>query len=178
MRRRARWLCIALIPAACIAYQWLVHTALLQSEGASLRGWLAALNGVPHALINLSLMGMFARTLTAGRVALITGYARRVHGPLPLCIESYTRHVTLAWCLFFGAQVTVSAILFLSAPLDTWSLFVNVLSLPLIVLMFVAEYGYRLARFPDFPHVSIWKGIQAFTTSRSAAETSDARPQI
>jgi uncharacterized membrane protein len=177
MRRHTRWLCIALIPAACIGYQWLVHALLVHADAASMRGALAALNGVPHALINLSLLGVFARTLAARREPLITGFARRIHGTVPVYIESYTRHVTQAWCVFFAAQILLSAGLFIFAALDIWSLFVNVLTLPLIVLMFVSEYGYRRVRFPNFSHVSIWQGIQAFVNPPPAAKAADARAQ-
>ena len=72
-----------------------------------------------------------------------------------------------AWCLFFAAQVLISALLFTAASLDTWSLFVNVLNLPLVALMFAAEYLYRVTRYRHFPHASIMKGVQMFTAHRS-----------
>jgi uncharacterized membrane protein len=123
---------------------------------------LALLNGLPHAAANIFLLWFFARTLAPGREALITGFARRFHGSLPPYIASYSRGVTWAWCFFFGAQVLVSAVLFTVASLETWSLFVNVVSFPLVAVMFVAEYLFRIARFPDYPHASIWEGIRAF----------------
>ena len=58
-----------------------------------------------------------------------------------------------------------------TATLDTWSLFVNVLSCPLVVVMFVAEYLYRRMRFPGCAHVSIWKGVEAYI-----GHTRGARP--
>ena len=176
MTRRG-WLWIALIPAACIAYQWVIHALIVDTSTTSVRVALSVLNGVPHAAINLLLLWVFGRTLARGREPLITGFARRVHGSLPPHIESYTRRVTLAWCLFFAAQVVVSALLFAAASLETWSLFVNVLSFPLIVLLFVAEYVYRLARFPDFPHASIWKGVQMFAGEGRVARSTEARSQ-
>lgn len=177
MLRRARWLWIALIPAACVAYQWLVHSLIVQAEAASLRVLLAGLNGVPHAVINLALLVLFGKTLTGKREAIITGFARRVHGTIPAYIERYTRQVTQAWCLFFAAQIVLSAILLMSAPLETWSLFVNGLNAPLVALMFVTEYLYRIARFPNYPHVSIWTGIQAFVSHPRTAQATDARSQ-
>lgn len=162
MRSRAGWLWIVLVGAACIGYQWLIHAVILSEPTASVRVGLIIVNGVPHAAINLFLLWFFGRTLKRDREALITGFARRVHGTLPTYIESYTRQVTAAWCVFFALQVVVSAVLFLAAPVDAWSLFVNVLSFPLIVLMFITEYLFRIRRFPDYPHVSIWQGIQAF----------------
>ena len=55
------------------------------------------------------------------------------------------------------------------APLDVWSLFVNVLNVPLLVLMFGVEYGYRLLRHPNFPHASIMKGVQMLSEHKPHA---------
>ena len=173
------WLRVALglLPLLAFSY-WVVRYArnklfwmiLAIAAGAALflieqqdRSGLAAAYGISHAAINLILLWFFARTLMHGREPLITVFARRVHGILPPRMEGYTRGVTLAWCVFFAAQVLISAVLFMTVSLDTWSLFVNVLSLPLIVLMFGAEYLYRVMRYRHYPHASIWKGIQAFS---------------
>lgn len=124
---------------------------------------LAAAYGIPHTAIYLILLATFGRTLARGREPIITGFARRVHGTLPPNMRTYTRRLTRAWCLFFAAQIAISAGLFMLAPLAVWSLFVNVLNLPLLVLMFGAEYLYRTACHRDFPHASIMKGVQMFT---------------
>jgi uncharacterized membrane protein len=174
---KRRWLWIVLLPPACIAYQWLMHALIVEAETTSTRVVLALLNGVPHAAINIVLIWVFGRTLMRGREALITGFARRIHGTLPAYIESYTRRVTAAWCVFFAAQIILSALLFAVAPLETWSLFVNVLSFPVVVLMFVAEYLYRVARFPDHPHVSIWKGVQMFVGRGRDPRPTEVRSQ-
>lgn len=172
------WLWFGLVPAACIAYQWLLHAALVDAQTTSVRMALGLLNGVPHAAINLLLIGVFGRTLLGGREPLITGFARRVHGILlPADIERYTRRVTLAWCVFFAVQVLVSAILFAQASLETWSLFVNLMSAPLIALMFVAEYLYRIVQFPDHAHAPIWKGIQLFVGHARRLRRTEARSQ-
>src|SRR4051794_12558693 len=97
---RRGWLWIALVPPACIAYQWLVHALLTDAHSTSLRVSLALLNGIPHAAINGLMLWMFARTLRPPREPLITAFARRVHGTLPPHIERYTRHVTAMWCVF------------------------------------------------------------------------------
>ena len=175
--KRRRWLWFALVPAACLAYPWLLHAAIVDAQTASTRVALGLLNGVPHAVVNLLLLGVFGRTLRAGREPLITGFARRVHGTLTADLELYTRRVTLAWCVFFALQVLASAILFAAAPLPTWSIFVNLLSAPLIVLMFVAEYLYRIARFPDHARVSIWKGVELFVGHARGPRGTEARSQ-
>ncbi len=124
---------------------------------------LAAAYGMPHAAIYSVLLWVFATTLLPGRVALVTRLASRVHGTLPPNIEVYTRQVTVAWCVFFAAQLAVSAVLLKFSTLSTWSLFVNLLSFPLVGLMFVLEYAYRILRFPDFAHASLRQTVQSFT---------------
>jgi uncharacterized membrane protein len=118
--------------------------------------------GLPHAAAYLFLLWFFGRTLASGREALITRVARRVHGPLAAEIETYTRRVTAAWCIFFASQLAVSLLLFAFAPVQAWSLFVNVLNVPLLVLMFAGEYGYRVARYPDHPRASLASTLRAF----------------
>src|SRR5687768_16636184 len=176
MRLRGGWLWVPLLPAACIAIPWVVHAFIADTTTISLRMALSVLNGVPHAAVNLFLMWVFGRTLLHRREALITGFARRIHGPLPPDIESYTRRITAAWCIFFAIQVFLSAMLLAVAPLDVWSLFVNVLSLPLVALMFVAEYLYRIVRFPDHAHVSIWQGVHAFVRHARRERSAEIRP--
>jgi uncharacterized membrane protein len=55
-----------------------------------------------------------------------------------------------------------SLLLFAFASLPAWSLFVNVLSLPLIAAMFIAEYVYRVLRYRRFSHASLFAGVRAF----------------
>jgi len=115
-----------------------------------------------HVSVYLFLLGYFGRTLRPGNEALITRLATYVHGALPDEIKDYTRRVTWAWCLFFAAMALVSVLLFALAPLATWSLFANVLNLPLVAAMYLGEYAYRLLRHPDFSHASIPTVIRAF----------------
>ena len=134
---------------------------------------LAAAYGIPHAAIYVALLGLFARTLRPGHEPLITRLARRVHGKLPPQLRAYTRRLTAAWCVFFAAQIVASALLFRFASLSHWSLFVNVLNFPLLALMFIGEYAYRLMRHRDFPHASLLDGVRAFANNaeRPAAAT-------
>lgn len=123
---------------------------------------LTLLYPVPGLLANMLLLWMFGRTLRAGREPLITRVARFVHGALPPDIERYTRHVTLAWSLFFGVMAMSSLALFVLAPVQVWSLFANVFTLPLIGAMFICEYVYRVLRYPTFRHVSLLHTARAF----------------
>ncbi len=130
----------------------------------------AIIFGLPHLLTNLFLLWFFARTLKNGREPLITSIARRVHGSLKAELEIYTRCVTYAWSLFFLLQIVVSIGLYVFAPVAAWSMFINILNTPLILLMFVCEYSYRVSRYRDHQS-SILSGLQFFSRDKSAAKT-------
>ena len=91
----------------------------------------------------------FATSLRKGRVPLCTQLADRVHGPLTELELRYTRDVTVAWVAFFLLNLAATLLLFECAPLPIWSLFVNFCSLPLIFLMFAAEYAVRRRVLPQ-----------------------------
>jgi uncharacterized membrane protein len=95
----------------------------------------------------------FGRTLLPGREPLVTAIARFMHGTLAPEVERYTRRVTAAWCVFFAAVAATSIALAVFAPLAVWSFCSNVLSYPLVGLMFASEYAIRRRRFPDYRHV-------------------------
>ena len=143
-------------------------TALMLAAFAAWVAWGAASANpalvylLPHAGAYLFMLWLFGRTLMPGREALITRLARQVHGTLPEDIERYTRQVTTAWCLFFAGMALTSLMLFLLAPLTVWSVFANLLNVPLVAAMFLAEYLYRILRYPDFSHASIRSTIRAF----------------
>jgi len=95
----------------------------------------------------------FGRSLRKGRMPLCTQLANKVHGPLTILELRYTRQVTWAWTIFFLLNLGTTWALFEFAPLRLWSLFVNFLSLPLILLMFIAEYAVRRRVLPQVhPH--------------------------
>lgn len=126
--------------------------------------------GLPHMAGNLFMMWFFARTLRGGRVPLITTIARKVHGTLKPEIERYTRTVTFAWSLFFAIQVAVSMTLFAFAPLDVWSTYINLLNVPMIILMFIAEYIYRVLRFREHKS-SIFSAVHFFSHDADESKT-------
>lgn len=119
---------------------------------------LTAVPGIPHAIAYTSLLIGFGCTLLPGREALLTRVVVAVRGPMPPDVLLHTRRVTIAWCGFFAAQLMASLVLYLFAPLEVWSFFINVLNLPLIVLMFVLEGTYRYFRFRDIP-LDRWSDI-------------------
>lgn len=150
--RAWKWLAIV----SFIAFQLLAHFVLRDSLGV------LAVSGLTHAVANLLLLWYFARTLRAGSESLITRLARRVHGTLQPDMVAFTRRVTLAWCVFFAGQVVVSGLLLAFAPLEAWSMFINIINLPLIVLMFAGEYLYRSIRYPNHPRASITRVLRAY----------------
>jgi len=136
---------------------------------------LAAVSGISHAAAYLFLLWYFGRTLARGKEPIITRFARSVHGPLQPEMELFTRKLTIAWCVFFAAQLIASALLFTLASLSTWSLFVNLLNLPLLVLMFAGQFVYRMVRHPDYPRASVWRVIEAFTKDASLSKSAEVR---
>jgi uncharacterized membrane protein len=115
-----------------------------------------------HAGTQLLLCLWFGRTLGAGREPLCTVFAKAVHGDLPPAIVHYTRQVTQAWALFFGLMSGTSTLLFLAAPLATWSAFANFCTAPLIGAMFIAEYAVRRRLHPQMEHAHILDAVKAF----------------
>jgi uncharacterized membrane protein len=104
----------------------------------------------------------FAVSLLGQRVALCTQLADKVHGPLTPQEVLYTRRVTAAWALFFLSITAATLILFLFAPLRLWSLFANFCVLPLIGLMFVAEYAVRRRVLPQVPRRGILAAVRVY----------------
>lgn len=115
-----------------------------------------------HAGMQLVLCIIFGRTLVTGRQPLCTRFAEAVHAPLTPRHEVYSRQVTVAWTLFFAAMALVSTALFFLAPLATWSVFANFMTLPLVVLMFIVEYWVRRQVLPDMRHTHILDAVRAF----------------
>jgi uncharacterized membrane protein len=125
--------------------------------------WIAAL---PQVFCYAALLWLFGRSLMRGREALLTRFARFVHGEISAAVEIYTRQITVFWCGFFVAMAMVSASLLFFVSTDAWLFFANVLNLPLVVGAFVAEYLYRSLRFPNAPYPSLAATIDAFRRFR------------
>lgn len=122
---------------------------------------------IQHAGCLLALAIAFGRTLARGREPMCSRFARAVHGPLSDEVSRYTRRITLAWTVFFVAMCAISLGLFALAPLSIWSLFANLLTPVLVVLMFGAEYLVRLRVLPDFPHVGIIGSVRSIRAASS-----------
>ncbi len=131
--------------------------------GAWMGKWLdfSAAYYFEHVLFNSIFFVLFGSSLLPGREPLITRLASRVHGGLPKEIAAYTVGVTWLWTIYFGATIVISLLLYFLAPLKVWSFFANVLQIPMVVALFIGEYWYRITFIRDFPHASIFAGMQA-----------------
>ena len=104
----------------------------------------------------------FGHTLRSGQTPLVSRLAALVHGPLSPALARYTRQVTWAWTLYFSIMAVVSLLLFWLAPVAIWSVFANLLSVPLLILMFVAEYGVRVCRLSPSERTGPIQAIRAY----------------
>jgi uncharacterized membrane protein len=163
--RRARAFMLLLISSGVIAF------LLWRSSGMNPR----MLYPLPNVSINLFMLWFFGRTLQSGGEALITRVAGYVHGAMSDQMVAYTRRVTWAWCVFFVGMIAASVLLFAFASLDTWSLFANLLSLPLVAIMFVGEYLWRKLRHPDFVPSTLLSGAHAFRKLNQLPDGFDSR---
>jgi uncharacterized membrane protein len=124
-----------------------------------------------HAVAYCGLLVWFGASLRAGREPVVTGFARRVRRTMPDKVMRYTRLVTIAWCVFFAAQLIVSATLLMAAllagaPVAAWSGFVNLLNLPLLAAMFLGEMGWRLILFRHEPRTGLIDTLSAVRRAR------------
>lgn len=114
-----------------------------------------------HAGSNAILCYVFGRSLRHGRNPLVSRMAMLLEGSLQPEVARYTRQVTYAWALFFGLTSTLSTLLFFLAPLTVWSMFANILYLPLLLAMFGVEYLVRVVVLPRSVHTNLFVTLQS-----------------
>jgi len=152
--RQSPWRLAALFLALCVGL-WLGWSTLTKNF------WIVY--WLQDAGIQFALFITFGRSLIANRQPLCTRFAEMVNSaPLPPQHYIYTRQITVAWTVFFAVMTITSTLLFFLAPLTTWSIFVNFLTLPLIALMFIVEYGVRIWLLPDSRQTHILDAIKAY----------------
>lgn len=149
-------LCLAVGAALYASRQWLVQhfnwVFLLQHAGM------------------LGLLGLaFGRSLRKGQVPMVSRFAAVIHGQLSPALARYTRQVTWAWTLYFATMTSVSLLLFWLAPVAVWSVFANLLNLPLLIVMFAAEYGARVVLLPASDRSGPLEAIRAWRQTSSHA---------
>lgn len=138
-----------------------IGAAVIIVPGLTVRSVGLAVTGSCHAVAYISLLIWFATSLRPGREPVVTAFARRVRTTMPDSVVRYTRQVTIAWCGFFAGQLAISATLFLLAPHAVWSTFVNLLNLPLLATMTLAEFGFRGFRFRHESRTSLIDTLSA-----------------
>ena len=161
-----------------------VVALIVRSRSALLVGMLlAALLGIavlshqqllaalPSIALNLMLASVFAVTLRRDETPLIVRIAEVDNAALTPQFRWYLRGLTHAWAIFFAAMAALSLLLMLYAPFEWWSLFVNVLSWPLIGAMFIAEWLVRIACFRKLPrHTPLYIASRIFAYQRQLTQ--------
>ncbi len=138
----------------CIV-SWLVWPFIRQHTG--LIFWMQDIS------LMLVLLMTFSRTLQHGRKPLCVHFAEIINGgALPPEHERYAHRVTVAWVAFFAMIIITSTLLFFWAPLATWSIFVNFLTLPLVALMFIVEFMVRRRVLADLPAGRMLDAVRAY----------------
>ncbi|MGD0431386.1 MAG: hypothetical protein ABSA58_09865 [Acetobacteraceae bacterium] len=162
------WIALSFAPTAGLRWTgcaavFVITLAIWRFTGEGI----VASSAVPHTIAYLSLLAIFAASLAPGRKAIITVFAEKSRGDLPPIVVRYTRRVTVAWCLFCAGQLLVSLLLLLFAPFRIWSLFVNVLNLPLLVAMFSCEFAWRTWRHGSWPRERLTDGFRLASQIRN-----------
>ncbi len=147
----------------------LTACGILLMLGALARLWptlhrnVALLFFIQHLGTNLALAALFGRSLLGKGEALITQLARAMHhGNISERKQRHTRRVTVAWTLFFLINALISAILWTFAPAALWSIFANLLSMPLLAAMFVGEHFWRIRVLPPEERPSFAQIVRAY----------------
>lgn len=118
-----------------------------------------------HESLQSALFLTFARTLVANRKPLCTRFAEMSHGPLTPAHAQYAYKVTVAWTLFFAAMIMTSTWLFFMYPIGVWSIFSNFIFLPLVALMFIAEFIIRKLVLQEKAQGNIMDAVRAYLES-------------
>ncbi len=94
------------------------------------------------------LCGLFLRSLRPSRTPLISRLSWLMRGALSPSLARYTRRVTQLWAGLFGAMAILSVLLFFAAGVRAWAFYTSVLTWPIMILVFVAEYLVRRVVVP------------------------------
>ncbi|MFA7291735.1 MAG: hypothetical protein WC023_05740 [Rhodocyclaceae bacterium] len=116
-----------------------------------------------HLGAHLALGTFFGRSLIGPDEALITRIARSIYdGTISARKVRYTRQVTILWTAFFFGNALLSTGLFLFAPAEVWSMHANLLTWPLVGLLFAAEHLWRMHALPPEERPGLWQIISTF----------------
>lgn len=137
-----------------------VRAAILAAAIAALVGVVLVLSPqtllfAPPVAINALIAVFFGASLRAGREPVISVFARLEQGKLEPDLAQHARLVTWCWTLLLASIAITASVLAIWAPMETWSLFTNVVSYALIGALFVGEYLYRRVRYRHYRHASL-----------------------
>jgi uncharacterized membrane protein len=149
--------------AARVRFVWIGVYALLAAVGLLnlLTDTVYSLY-LPPLLINAGLMALFGLTLRHGSMPLVERLMRMEYpdAELPAALVRYARQLTRIWVGYFSAMVLVSLVLAVSAPLELWSLFANVLSYLFVILLVLAQYAWRVLRYRQYGLIMPWDTLR------------------
>lgn len=117
---------------------------------------------VPPVVINLAIGLMFAISLRPTATPLVEQMMRFEYGGQapPAPVARYARRLTWVWVGYFVAVAALSVLLAIAAPLETWSLFVNVLSYVFAILLVIAQFLYRYLRYRRYGVFMPWDTLR------------------
>jgi len=117
---------------------------------------------LPPLLINSGLMIVFGLTLRHGSMPLVERLMCMEYAgaELPAELARYARNLTRVWVGFFASVVLISLALAMSAPLELWSLFANVLSYLFAIILFLGQYAWRALRYRKYGLFMPWDTLR------------------
>jgi uncharacterized membrane protein len=121
---------------------------------------------IPPIVLPCALFVLFARTLRAPSVPMITRFAAAMRGTLPPDLAAYTNRVTVVWTLAFAAMTLSALFLALFASREVWSIMTNFVHYLFLGALFLGEYLYRLYKFRHLEHPSFIAYIRMLLTTR------------
>jgi uncharacterized membrane protein len=130
----------------------------LASRYALSHGWSGAqLATFLPVLIYSGLFMLFANTLRPEHTPLISRFAQMEQGELSAELRTYTRRLTVIWCVFFAGMAVLAVGLAAWAPVQLWFLHTFFVSYLLLALLFLGEFAYRRWRYPHYQHANPWQ---------------------
>ena len=146
-----------------VRFVWIGVYALLAAVGSLnlLTDTVYALY-LPPLLINFGLMTLFGLTLRRGSMPLVERLMRMEYSgaELPAALVRYARNLTRVWVGYFASIFLISLALAVSAPLELWSLFANVLSYLFAIILFFAQYAWRALRYRQYGLFMPWDTLR------------------
>jgi uncharacterized membrane protein len=172
------WLAVAGLIVTSLVYLFLVLG--LQRDTGAHRAWLAlyvlftVLGTVnlltdthyalffPPLLINLTIAAVFGATLRPGGTPLVEQMMRFEYEgqPPPAALKDFARHLTWIWTLYLAGVALGSVVLALTARLEVWSLFTNILNYVFAVILLFAQYLYRFLRYRQYGVFMPWDTLR------------------